>query len=65
MSTLLDRIHSPADLKDLTPEQLEQLCKEIRSYIIRTVAQNGGHLASNLGTVEPYRGLAQGVWYTG
>ncbi|QNO18727.1 1-deoxy-D-xylulose-5-phosphate synthase [Caproicibacterium amylolyticum] len=52
MSTLLDRIHSPADLKDLTPEQLEQLCKEIRSYIIRTVAQNGGHLASNLGTVE-------------
>lgn len=52
MSKLLDQIHSPADLKDLTPAQLEQLCTELRTMIIRTVAKNGGHLASNLGSVE-------------
>lgn len=52
MATLLDQIHSPADLKGLTQAQLKQLCAEIRDYIIRTVAKNGGHLASNLGSVE-------------
>lgn len=52
MSKLLDRINSPADLKKLSMVQLQQLCREIRSYIISTVSKNGGHLASNLGCVE-------------
>jgi 1-deoxy-D-xylulose-5-phosphate synthase len=52
MSNLLDRIQFPADLKDLTVKELQELCTEIRSYIIRTVSHNGGHLASNLGSVE-------------
>lgn len=49
---ILDRIHSPADLQDLDLPQLNQLCSEIRRRIITTVAHTGGHLASNLGTVE-------------
>lgn len=52
MSGLLDTIKSPEDLKWLSSEQLKQLCTEIRTRIIRTVASNGGHLASNLGVVE-------------
>lgn len=52
MSNLLDRIQTPADLKNLSMKELQELCGEIRSYIIHTVAHNGGHLASNLGTVE-------------
>ncbi|MCI1983133.1 MAG: 1-deoxy-D-xylulose-5-phosphate synthase [Oscillospiraceae bacterium] len=52
MKSLLDTIHSPEDLKGLSPEQLRQLCAEIRAKIIRTVSSNGGHLASNLGVVE-------------
>ena len=50
--SLLDNIHSPADLKELDDQQLKQLCEEIRTLIVDTVAQNGGHLASNLGVVE-------------
>lgn len=50
--TLLDNIHSPKDLKTLTPEQLEQLSHEIRQRIIDVMSKNGGHLASNLGIVE-------------
>jgi 1-deoxy-D-xylulose-5-phosphate synthase len=52
MKSLLDTIHSPEDLKELSLEQLRQLCAEIRAKIIRTVSSNGGHLASNLGVVE-------------
>ncbi len=52
MGSLLDTIRSPEDLKDLSSGQLKQLCGEIRETIIRTVAANGGHLASNLGVVE-------------
>lgn len=52
MKSLLDSIHSPKDLKGLSSEQLKQLCSEIRTRIIHTVASNGGHLASNLGVVE-------------
>ncbi len=48
----LDRINSPNDLKKLNIHQLEALCGEIRKLLIETVAQNGGHLASNLGVVE-------------
>ena len=49
---ILEKINSPADVKALTQEELEPLCEEIRNCIINTVAQNGGHLASNLGAVE-------------
>lgn len=49
---LLNRIKGPADVKKLDETQLDGLCAEIRSVIVKTVAQNGGHLASNLGVVE-------------
>ncbi len=52
MTELLEHIDSPRDLSDLSNEQLEQLAEEIREYLICTVAETGGHLASNLGVVE-------------
>ena len=48
----LEKINSPSDLRQLTLAELEQLCKELRQAIIQTVGQYGGHLASNLGSVE-------------
>ncbi len=50
--TLLDNIQSPADLKKLSIEELPILAAEIRKVLIDTVAETGGHLASNLGVVE-------------
>jgi 1-deoxy-D-xylulose-5-phosphate synthase len=50
--SLLERIHSPADLKTLTRPELDQLATEIRHTIIQTVARRAGHLAPNLGVVE-------------
>ena len=50
--SLLDSINSPADIKEMTVEELDRLAAEIRERIVETVAQNGGHLASNLGVVE-------------
>jgi len=52
MPRLLDRIDSPADLKALTHQELEQLASEIREELVAIVSANGGHLASNLGAVE-------------
>lgn len=49
---LLETIHTPADLKALSNEQLSVLCQEIRETLMQVVSKNGGHLASNLGTVE-------------
>ena len=49
---VLERIETPRDLKKLTLKELNQLAREIRSYIIEIVSENGGHLAPNLGTVE-------------
>lgn len=49
---ILDTIESPADLKRVPKEKLEELAAEIREMIVRCVAQNGGHLASSLGVVE-------------
>ncbi len=49
---LLDQISSPADVRTLSPEGLEQLCKELRTELISTVSQIGGHFASSLGAVE-------------
>ncbi len=48
----LSNIHSPADIKGLSVEQLNELCQEIRHKLIHTLSKTGGHLASNLGTVE-------------
>ncbi len=50
--SLLNGIHSPADLKALSPEQFPQLCEEIREQIVSVISNVGGHLASNLGVVE-------------
>lgn len=52
MYELLDKIDSPADLRKLDLSQLEQLCSEIRAYLIECCAVNPGHLASSLGAVE-------------
>ena len=52
MSSLLSTIQSPADLRQLTRAQLHPLADELRSYLLESVARTGGHLSSNLGTVE-------------
>jgi 1-deoxy-D-xylulose-5-phosphate synthase len=49
---LLNQIDSPADVRRLTRAELRQLCTELRHFVLHTVAQTGGHLGSNLGTVE-------------
>ena len=49
---LLDTINHPARLRELTVEQLPVLAEELRRFLIESVAQTGGHLSSNLGTVE-------------
>ncbi|MBY0369095.1 1-deoxy-D-xylulose-5-phosphate synthase [bacterium] len=49
---LLDGIQSPADLRKLAPADLHQVAAELRHEILSVVAQKGGHLASNLGSVE-------------
>ena len=49
---LLQAINSPQDVRALPIEQLEPLCEELRSYLLESVAGTGGHLSSNLGTVE-------------
>ena len=52
MDTLLNRIHSPQDLKELNDAQLRELAKEIRKFLVRHVSKTGGHLSANLGVVE-------------
>ena len=52
MTTLLDSIQSPTDLRRLSPYQLPMLADELRNFLINSVAKTGGHLSSNLGTVE-------------
>ncbi|GAC1546125.1 MAG: 1-deoxy-D-xylulose-5-phosphate synthase [Collimonas sp.] len=49
---ILNTIDSPADLRKLTRAQLKPLADELREFVIESVAQTGGHLSSNLGTVE-------------
>lgn len=49
---LLNTINSPADLKQLTKEQLHKVCDELRQYIIDVVSVHGGHFAASLGVVE-------------
>ncbi|NOY38010.1 MAG: 1-deoxy-D-xylulose-5-phosphate synthase [Chlorobi bacterium] len=49
---LLTSIDDPADLRQLTTDQLPQVCKELRQFIIDAVSENPGHFASSLGVVE-------------
>jgi 1-deoxy-D-xylulose-5-phosphate synthase len=49
---LLERVTSPADLRELTSSQLDALAAEIRDELVRTCAPRGGHLGPNLGVVE-------------
>ena len=49
---LLEHIASPDDIKKLDSAQLPQLCREVREFLVDSVSQTGGHLASNLGVVE-------------
>ncbi|MBN2878153.1 MAG: 1-deoxy-D-xylulose-5-phosphate synthase [Clostridia bacterium] len=52
MENILNSINEPSDIKKLSISELKDLAVEIRRMIIKTVAKNGGHLASNLGIVE-------------
>ncbi|MBL8503726.1 MAG: 1-deoxy-D-xylulose-5-phosphate synthase [Rhodocyclaceae bacterium] len=49
---LLDTVNSPAELRLLERKQLPQLAQELREFLIESVSKTGGHLSSNLGTVE-------------
>ncbi|MBP6366204.1 MAG: 1-deoxy-D-xylulose-5-phosphate synthase [Nitrosomonas sp.] len=52
MYPLLDTIDSPSQLRELDQKKLPQFAKELRDFLIESVAKTGGHLSSNLGTVE-------------
>jgi 1-deoxy-D-xylulose-5-phosphate synthase len=49
---LLETVNDPADLRKIAPTQLRMLADELRAYVLESVAKTGGHLSSNLGTVE-------------
>ena len=49
---LLDKIERENDIKNLKEEELEELAREIRQFLIEKISRTGGHLASNLGVVE-------------
>ena len=49
---LLPTLDSPADLRRLSVEQLPQLCREIREYLIDNLSQNPGHFGSSMGAVD-------------
>ncbi len=52
MYSLLDTINTPEALRSLSREQLPQLARELREFLVESVSKTGGHLSSNLGTVE-------------
>ena len=52
MLKYLPNINAPEDIRDLTREELNELCVELRSYIISTITEVGGHLAPTLGVIE-------------
>ena len=52
MTLILNRIHSPRDVKALDESELPLLCSELRDFLVEQVSHTGGHLASNLGVVE-------------
>src|SRR3982750_4998485 len=49
---LLETVDDPADIRTLDRRQLAQLATELRAFLVESVASTGGHLSSNLGTVE-------------
>ena len=49
---ILDRIKKPNDIKKIMPDEYALLAQEIRTFLIKKISENGGHLGSNLGTVE-------------
>lgn len=49
---ILDTIHTSADVRALPREKMDALCEELRRFLVESVTENGGHLASNLGAVE-------------
>ena len=49
---ILDRIKKPNDIKKILPDEYALLAQEIRTFLIKKISENGGHLGSNLGTVE-------------
>lgn len=49
---VLNRINLPSDIKKLDASELENLCRELRQFLIQAISKTGGHLASNLGVVE-------------
>lgn len=51
-SVNINKLKLPSDLRKLSIAQCDELCSQIREILIKTVSKNGGHLASNLGTVE-------------
>jgi len=51
-TSLLDTVNSPDELRALSPTDLPKLANELREFLVNSVGQTGGHLASNLGTVE-------------
>jgi 1-deoxy-D-xylulose-5-phosphate synthase len=48
----LDKLNTPADIKDMSIAELYALCEDLRSFLLSNVSKTGGHLASNLGVVE-------------
>ena len=52
MSSVLDQIQRPADLRELPAERLPEVCAALRTAIIETISKTGGHLAAGLGAVE-------------
>ena len=50
--SILEKIDSPEDLRQLPESELPQLCGEIREYIIKNLSLNPGHFASSMGAVE-------------
>ena len=52
MYKYLDKVNCPNNIKNMTDEELDILCKDIRKFLVRSVSKTGGHLASNLGVVE-------------
>lgn len=50
--SILDKVNYPKDLKSLTIPELEELCSDLRNFIINQLSENPGHFASSLGTVE-------------
>lgn len=52
MAQILDEINQPNDIKNINPSDYKRLAEEIRHFLVKNISKTGGHLASNLGTVE-------------